>query len=147
MNKGSILLAFGDVIAGTTDGEEVQDVTALHCSRKPQWYACPAETLDEDEAQILAYLNMTHQRHGTYLIKTDEKGAADIVFRKPDPLLINALSSSDFSKGPKPVDPALMAMLGIPSFGLMDVLDEARDVQVTVGTKQFRAAQCAGAHL
>jgi hypothetical protein len=36
------------------------------------------------EAQIVAYLNTTHQREGTYLIKSDEKGVLDIVFRTED---------------------------------------------------------------
>ncbi|CZR66459.1 uncharacterized protein PAC_16360 [Phialocephala subalpina] len=99
-----------------------------------------AAPVDEHQARIVAYLNMAHQRHGTYLIKTDENGIADIVFRKPDPVLIEALSSSDFSAGPKPVDPALMAMLGVPGFGLMDALDEARNVQLALGVKRFRAA-------
>lgn len=35
-------------------------------------------------AQILAYLNTTHQDNGTYLIKVDEKGVVDIVFRTAD---------------------------------------------------------------
>ncbi|KAE8445988.1 hypothetical protein EG329_012627 [Mollisiaceae sp. DMI_Dod_QoI] len=99
-----------------------------------------AVPLSADDAQIVAYLNMTHQRHGTYLIKTDKDAVADIVFRRPDPFLVEALLSSDFSSGPKPVDPAMMAMMGVPGMGLMDVLDEARNVQLTLGAERFRAA-------
>lgn len=35
-------------------------------------------------AQVVAYLNMTHQRDGTYLVKSNEKGIVDIVFRTQD---------------------------------------------------------------
>jgi hypothetical protein len=35
-------------------------------------------------AQIVAYLNMTHQRDGSYLVKCDERGVVDIVFRTED---------------------------------------------------------------
>lgn len=93
-----------------------------------------------DRAQIVAYLFMTHQRYGTYLIKTDEKGIADLVFRKSEPSLINELLNMDFSAGPKPVDSALMAMMNIPGLGLMDTLDEASDVELTLGAKTYCAA-------
>jgi hypothetical protein len=36
------------------------------------------------QARIVSYLNMTHQRDGTYLVKTDEAGTVDIVFRTKD---------------------------------------------------------------
>jgi hypothetical protein len=34
--------------------------------------------------QIVSYLNMTHQSHGTYLVKSDGKGIVDMVFRTAD---------------------------------------------------------------
>jgi hypothetical protein len=36
------------------------------------------------QARIVSYLHMTHQRDGTYLVKTDEVGTVDIVFRTKD---------------------------------------------------------------
>lgn len=36
------------------------------------------------QAQIVAYLNMTHQRDGTYLVKSNDGGVLDIVFRTAD---------------------------------------------------------------
>jgi hypothetical protein len=36
------------------------------------------------EMQIVSYLNMTHQSHGTYLVKSDGKGIVDMVFRTAD---------------------------------------------------------------
>jgi hypothetical protein len=36
------------------------------------------------QARIVSYLNMTHQRDGTYLVKVDEAGTVDIVFRTKD---------------------------------------------------------------
>jgi hypothetical protein len=36
------------------------------------------------QARIVSYLNMTHQRDGTYLVKADEAGTVDIVFRTKD---------------------------------------------------------------
>jgi len=34
----------------------------------------------EQDTRIAAYLTMTHQMHGTFLIKTDESGMVDMVF-------------------------------------------------------------------
>ena len=36
------------------------------------------------EARIVGYLYMTHQRDGTYLVKSDEQGIVDVVFRTAD---------------------------------------------------------------
>jgi hypothetical protein len=36
------------------------------------------------KAQIIAYLNTTHQRDGTYLMKVNEEGIVDVVFRTAD---------------------------------------------------------------
>jgi hypothetical protein len=37
-----------------------------------------------EKAQIVAYLNTTHQENGTYLLKVDETGVVDVVFRTRD---------------------------------------------------------------
>lgn len=39
---------------------------------------------DVNSTRIVAYLNMTHQKDGTYLIKSDNYGVVDIVFRPPE---------------------------------------------------------------
>jgi hypothetical protein len=38
-----------------------------------------------EQTELICYLNVTHQRHGTYLVKCDEDGTIDIAFRKADP--------------------------------------------------------------
>ena len=91
-------------------------------------------TPGSSRSQILAYLNMTHQKEGTYLIKSDENGVVDIVFRSQvQPLL----------------DPAwLEGLKGIPNMGGVSFLgldmletadDRAFDVQIQLGMENIPA--------
>ena len=52
-----------------------------------------------ETARIVAYFNMTHQRDGTYLIKSDRWGTVDIVFRALEDPLFDSQWMADLTAG------------------------------------------------
>lgn len=78
------------------------------------------------EAQLVSYINMTHQRHGTYLVKCDEEGIVDIVFRKQDSFLRDMFAGLDLG----------IAMSS--EWGVMDTLDQARDVKILLDERRLQ---------
>lgn len=102
----------------------------------------PAKT-----ARILAYLNMTHQRDGTYLIKADEQGTVDFVFRTAD------TPEHDLFFMPEDglSDPNRPADL-IPGYNIGTILqDRVYNMKIEIGSRVFsmdlQAATKAGAKL
>lgn len=65
--------------------------------------------------RIVAYLNMTHQRDGTYLVKTDDCGVVDIVFRPPENFQLQEQWMADLTDG-----------MGADflDFGMMDLVND-----------------------
>jgi hypothetical protein len=60
-----------------------------------------------NDTRIAAYLTMTHQMHGTFLIKADENGVVDMVFH---PNTVSALPGNDTL-----IDIQLPLMPGLPA--------------------------------
>jgi hypothetical protein len=91
------------------------------------------------EAQIVSYLNMTHQRDGTYLVKADENGVVDIVFRTAD------TPERDLFWIPPS---ELRAMAGeplLPEWNTLDVLsDRVFDMQISLGEREFSLVSTQG---
>jgi hypothetical protein len=88
----------------------------------------PAKT-----ARILAYLNMTHQRDGTYLIKVDEQGTVDFVFRTAD----TPEHELFFMPGNDLNDPSRPADL-IPGYNIGTILqDRVYNLKISIGSRVF----------
>ncbi|EPE31037.1 hypothetical protein GLAREA_04004 [Glarea lozoyensis ATCC 20868] len=106
-----------------------------------------AQHISDSEVKIICYMNMTHQRYGTYLIKCDEDGTVDISFRKVDPDMPQIGSEWDLSSiladipGSQMFDmPSLFGTTGDsfhPSLGSMEVLDVLRNVKVELGMQNY----------
>jgi hypothetical protein len=84
------------------------------------------------EAQTVSYLNMTHQRDGTYLVRANEHGVVDIVFRTTDTperdLYWIPLSEVRGMAG----EPLLL------EWNTIDVLsDRVFDMQISLGDRKF----------
>jgi len=92
-----------------------------------------------EEAQILSYLNMTHQRDGTYLVKADDKGVVDIVFRTVD------TPQHELFWIPQS---ELRGMAGeslLPEWNALDILtDRVFDMQITLGDREFSLVSSKG---
>jgi hypothetical protein len=88
------------------------------------------------EAQIVAYLNMTNQIDGTYLIKSDQVGVLDIVFRTKDTpqhelfwMLEKATSEIDGGGW-------------IPDWGITDAMsDRVLDLKISLEERCFSLAE------
>jgi hypothetical protein len=84
------------------------------------------------EAQIVSYLNMTHQRDGTYLVKADENGVVDVVFRTAD-------TPQHELFGLPQLD--LQAIGGeslLPEWNILDVIsDRELDMQISLGAREL----------
>lgn len=87
--------------------------------------ATPAST-NVKHASIVAYVTMTHQRYGTYLIKADEDGVLDMVFKKQDPFIREAMMESDS-------DDDLMD----PKWAIMDAFQIARGVRIEMEQRKW----------
>jgi Heterokaryon incompatibility protein (HET) len=91
------------------------------------------------EAQIVSYLNMTHQRDGTYLVKADEKGVVDIVFRTVD------TPQHELFWIPQS---ELRGMAGeslLPEWNTHDILsDRVFDMQINLGDREFSLVSLKG---
>ena len=88
----------------------------------------PAKT-----ARILAYLNMTHQRDGTYLIKADEQGTVDFVFRTADTAEHDLffMPEDDLNDPNRPADL-------IPGYNIGTILqDRVYNVKIGIGPRTF----------
>jgi hypothetical protein len=109
----------GDLIVGR---ESVNGTLVLALLTGPK----PAE-----EVQILSYLTMTHQRDGTWLVKCDENGVVDVVFRTVD----TPQHELFFTAEPL-VDDTMIGQVH-----MMDSLaDRAMNVEILLGTKTYRMA-------
>lgn len=84
-----------------------------------------------EEVQILSYLTMTHQRDGTWLVKCDENGVVDVVFRTVD----TPQQELFFTEEPL-VDESMIAQVH-----MMDSLaDRAMNIEILIGMKTYRMA-------
>jgi hypothetical protein len=99
------------------------------------------------ETEIICYVNMTHQRHGTYLVKCDENGTVDIAFRKADPEMHStniALSLEAFLAdplgAPMPSTDQLFDinsdMLG-ENLGSQEILEVTTNIKVDLAKKEY----------
>lgn len=84
------------------------------------------------EARIVSYLNVTHQRDGTYLVKVSENGVVDIVFRTadtPERELFWIPQSEVREMAGEPL---------LPEWNTVDALsDRVFDVEISLGKREF----------
>ncbi len=91
------------------------------------------------EAQIVSYLNMTHQRDGTYLIKTDESGVVDIVFRTAD------TPEHELFWLPESEVREMAGAPLLPEWNTMDILsDRVFNMQISLGDRKFPLVKAKG---
>jgi len=84
------------------------------------------------EAQIVSYLNMTHQRDGTYLVKADGNGVVDIVFRTAD------TPERELFWIPQSELRGMAAESLLPEWDTLDVLnDRVFDMHISLGEREF----------
>lgn len=84
------------------------------------------------EAQIVSYLNTTHQRDETYLVKADESGVVDIIFRTADATKHELLQMLGLEMSTIPGQPS------IPEWDLIDMLnDRALDAKVSLANREL----------
>lgn len=89
-------------------------------------------TVYAKEAQILSYLNMTHQRDGTYLIKVDENGVVDVVFRTSDTPKHEIFGMPHLDLG------TLDGGSLLPGLNILDDLnDRELDMHISLGTREL----------
>lgn len=79
------------------------------------------------KSQILAYLTMTHQRYGTYLIKSSEEGIVDVVFKRAEKGGVFGDLNLGFGE-----DMNKLLKFGGLGLGLNGLLDQATDVAIVL---------------
>jgi hypothetical protein len=84
------------------------------------------------EAEVVAYLNMTHQRDGTYLIKVDENGVVDVVFRTVDTPQQNLFELPQLDLGAIGGDSLL------PEWNVLDVINDREfDMHISLAEREL----------
>ena len=84
------------------------------------------------EAQIVSYLNMTHQRDGTYLVRADGDGVVDIVFRTAD------TPERELFWMPREEVRGMAGESLLPEWNVLDVLsDRVFDMKISLGEREF----------
>jgi len=74
-----------DALKTNSEREKKEDVSVRSEDLAPSLeLPIPAYRERAEKARIVAYLNTTHQENGTYLLKVDDTGVVDIVFRTRD---------------------------------------------------------------
>lgn len=89
-----------------------------------------ATVASNGKAEIVVYLTMTHQRHGTYLIQCSEERLVDVVFKNPDPELLRLMDAIY-------PDPVLEVALTFPEFDVLETVDRAMNVEIELGDEKI----------